>query len=106
MTMVTAFYLRRFWPVAVAVSASSLLAYAPFLWRTTPVPLPLVSFLEFLAVVATLVAAAHVLATPDSRWIRRSAIAVPSGSSGAPELDPAWVSPSGGRPAERPPSPA
>lgn len=71
LTIVTAFYLRRFWPVAFAVSASSLLAYAPFLWRATPVPLPLVSFVEFLAVVATLVAMVHVLTTPDSRWIRR-----------------------------------
>jgi Gpi18-like mannosyltransferase len=106
MTIVTAFYLRQFWPVAVAVSASSLLAYAPFLWRTTPVPLPLVSFMELLAVVATLVAAAHVLTTSDSRWIRRSTIAVPGGSSRAPESGPALVSPSGGRPAERPPSPA
>ncbi|WP_395728278.1 glycosyltransferase 87 family protein [Nakamurella sp.] len=106
MTIVAAFYLRRFWPVAVAVSASSLLAYAPFLWRITPVPLPLVSFLEFLAVVATLVAAAHVLTTPGSRWIRGSTIAVANGRWEAPEWDPALISPSGGRPAERPPSPA
>ncbi len=35
LTIVTAFYVRRFWPVALAVSASSLLSYAPFLWRST-----------------------------------------------------------------------
>ncbi len=69
-TIVAAFYVRRFWPVALAVSASSLLAYAPFLWRTTPVPLALVSFLEFLAVIATLAVFAQVMTAPDSRWIR------------------------------------
>jgi Gpi18-like mannosyltransferase len=98
-TIVAAFYLRRFWPVGVAVSASSVLAYGPFLWRTTPVPLPLVSFVEFLAVIATLVAAAHVLTTPQSRWIRRPAIA-------GPAPDPALLNPSSGRPAGRLPSPA
>jgi Gpi18-like mannosyltransferase len=84
LTIVTAFYIRRFWPVAVAVSASSLLSYAPFLWRTTPVPLPLVAFLEFLAVLAALVTFVHVLTTPDSRWIRRagSTHGVPGGRSG------------------------
>lgn len=102
LTIVTAFYIRRFWPVAVAVSASSLLSYAPFLWRTTPVPLPLVAFLEFLAVLATLVTFAHVLTTPDSRWIRRarSTHRVP-GDDPEPELS-SW----NGRPAGRPPSQA
>ena len=108
MTIVAAFYLRRFWPVAVVVSASSLLAYAPFLWRTTPVSLPLVSFLEFLAVIVTLVVAAHVLTTPESQLIRRSNRTVPgnAGSDPMPAV-PAGanpVSPSSDHPAERPPS--
>lgn len=108
MTIVTAFYLRRFWPVAVAVSASSLLAYAPFLWRITPVPLPLVSFLEFLAVLATLVFVAHVLTTPESRWIRRASPAVTTTvtTTDATPTGAETVSPSSARPAGRPPSPA
>ena len=108
MTIVAAFYLRRFWPVAVVVSVSSLLAYAPFLWRTTPVPLPLVSFLEFLAVIGTIVVAAQVLTTPESQLIRRSDRPVP-GSAGSDPMTarPAGadqVSPSNDRPAKRPPS--
>jgi Gpi18-like mannosyltransferase len=119
MTIVAAFSLRRLWPVAVAVSASSVLAYAPFLWRTTPVPLPLVSFLEFLAVVAALVVAAHVLTVPESRWIRRPGRPVRqaggvddrrpvrSASRGPADGSPAAaVSPWSGRRAGRPPSPA
>jgi len=100
LTIVTAFYIRRFWPVAVAVSASSLLAYAPFLWRTTPVPLALVAFLEFLAVLAALVTFVHVLTTADSQWIRRSTL-----TAGVPIAD-SELSPLNGRPAGRPPSPA
>jgi hypothetical protein len=53
MTIVMAFYVRRYWPVAVLVSACSLLSYAPFLWGRTIVALPLVAFAEFLAVIAT-----------------------------------------------------
>ena len=53
LTIVTAFYVRRFWVVAVVVSWCSLLSYAPFLWQRTVVALPLVSFAEFLAVIAT-----------------------------------------------------
>ena len=53
MTIVMAFYVRRYWPVAIVVSACSLLSYAPFLWQRTIVPLPLVAFAEFLAVIAT-----------------------------------------------------
>ena len=53
LTIVMAFYVRRYWPVAVLVSACSLLSYAPFLWNKTIVALPLVAFGEFLAVIAT-----------------------------------------------------
>ena len=53
LTVVMAVYVRRFWPVAVVVSLCSLLSYAPFLWNSTPVALPLVAFGEFLAVIAT-----------------------------------------------------
>jgi len=53
LTIVMAFYVRRYWPVAVLVSACSLLSYAPFLWQKTIVALPLVAFAEFLAVIAT-----------------------------------------------------
>ena len=53
LTIVMAFYVRRYWPVAVVVSACSLLSYAPFLWGRTIVALPLVAFAEFLAVIAT-----------------------------------------------------
>jgi Gpi18-like mannosyltransferase len=102
MTIVAAFYVRRFWPVAVAVSASSLLAYTPFLWRSTPVPLAFVAFLEFLAVLATLVAWVHLLTTPNSRWIRQSREVPKSLAS----VVPGAVSPSNGRRAARPPSPA
>ena len=96
MTIVAAFYLRRFWPVAVVVSAGSLLAYAPFLWRTTPIPLSLVSFLEFLAVIVTLVVAAQVLTTPQSRLVRRSDRTVP-GRAGS---DPVPAIPVGSRPGQ------
>lgn len=119
MTIVASFYLRRFWPVAVAVSAGSLLAYAPFLWRTTPVPLPLVAFLELLAVIATLVAATHVLTNPDSRWVRRAAgggddhgpaaareTADPVTGQVPAERSSATISPSNDHRAARPPSPA
>lgn len=99
LTVLAAFFLRRFWPVAVVVSASSVLAYAPFLWRTTPVPLPLVSFLEFLAVIATLIAAVQVLGTPDSRWIRRPAAAEPHRNGTARTAGPRT-----GQPLEWPPS--
>ena len=53
LTIVMAFYVRRYWPVALLVSACSLLSYAPFLWNRTIVALPLVAFGEFLAVIAT-----------------------------------------------------
>ncbi len=101
MTIVAAFYVRRFWPVAVVVSAASLLSYAPFLWRTTPVPLPLVAFGEFLAVIATLVVVGYVLLASDGRLIRTPRVVPPS--SGEPVVP---VSPSSGRRAARPPSPA
>lgn len=116
LTIVAAFFVRRFWPVAVAVSASSLLSYAPFLWRDAPVALPLVSFLEFLAVVATLLVAAHVLTTPESRWVRIPTATATGDAPGAvrngePNGEPdgpadALISPSSGRPAGCPPTPA
>ena len=53
LTIVMAFYVRRYWVVAIVVSGCSLLSYAPFLGQRTVVALPLVSFAEFLAVIAT-----------------------------------------------------
>ncbi|WP_420122944.1 glycosyltransferase 87 family protein [Nakamurella sp.] len=105
LTIVAAFYVRRFWPVAVAVSASSLLSYAPFLWRSTPVALPLVSFLEFLAVIATVVVAVHVLTTPDSRWIRGAGVARSRWSPNADRRSDADPAPSGDGPGEERPAP-
>ena len=107
MTIVAAFYLRRFWPVALVVSACSLLSYFPFLWRTTPVPLPLVAFGEFLAVIGTLAVFVHVLTTPDNRWLRSSSRLVEPATRAVAGADPMAVIPStSARPAGRPPSPA
>jgi Gpi18-like mannosyltransferase len=61
MTIVMAFYVRRYWPVAVVVTGCSLLSYAPFLWQRTVVPLPLVAFAEFLAVIVTFLVCCAVL---------------------------------------------
>jgi Gpi18-like mannosyltransferase len=55
LTIVMAFYVRRYWLVAVLVSACSLLSYWPFLWSQNPVALPLVAFAELLAVIVTAV---------------------------------------------------
>ncbi len=55
LTIVAAFYLRRYWLTEVVVSACSVLSYAPFLWQRTLVPLPLVAFAEFLTVIAAIV---------------------------------------------------
>ncbi|HEY5879836.1 MAG TPA: glycosyltransferase 87 family protein, partial [Nakamurella sp.] len=108
MTIVSAFYVRRFWPVAVAVTTSSLLAYAPFLWGSAPVPSPLVAFLEFLAVLATLVTLGHLLTTPASRWIRRPGPTTSAARSVATTvgtgLSTEPVSPLTARPAAHPPS--
>src|SRR5664279_4813982 len=70
LTIVTVFYVRRYWVVAAVVSACSLLSYAPFLWQRTVVPLQLVAFAEFLAVIATMLVVVNVLAG-DRRWLRR-----------------------------------
>ena len=53
LTVISAFCVRRYWPVAVVVTSCSLLSYAPFLWNRTIIALPLVAFAEFLAVIAT-----------------------------------------------------
>lgn len=68
-TIVMAFYVRRFWLVAVLVSAASLASYAPFLWRTTPVPLGVAAAMELLAVVATAWVTVDILRGRD-RWVR------------------------------------
>jgi len=65
LTIVMAMYVRRFWPVAIVVSLCSVLSYAPFLWNTTPVALPLVAFGEFLAVIATIWIFFDVFRDPD-----------------------------------------
>ena len=72
LTIVMAFYVRRYWIVAVVVSACSLLSYAPFLLNQTPVPLPLVAFAELLAVIVTgLVFVSVVARGGDGRLLRR-----------------------------------
>jgi ABC-type proline/glycine betaine transport system permease subunit len=70
LTIVMAFYVRRYWPVAVLVSACSLLSYAPFLWQKTIVALPLVAFAEFLAVIATGLFFVAIVGRGDSRLVR------------------------------------
>jgi hypothetical protein len=65
-----AFYVRRYWPVAVVVSACSLLSYAPFLWNTTIVALPLVAFGEFLAVIATGLFFFAIVGRGSDKWLR------------------------------------
>jgi len=77
LTIVMAMYVRRFWPVAIVVSLCSLLCYAPFLWNTTPVALPLVAFAEFLAVIATIWIFFAVFRDPEqkSRLLRYPAAA-------------------------------
>lgn len=52
-TMVMAFYVRRFWPVAVLVSGASLASYAPFLWSVTPIPLGVAAAADLVAVLIT-----------------------------------------------------
>ena len=69
LTIVTAFYVRWYWPVAIVVSAVSLLSYAPFLWQRTIVPLPLVAFAELLAVIAALLVFQNVVGG-DGRLLR------------------------------------
>jgi hypothetical protein len=61
LTMVMAFCVRRYWVVAIVVSACSLLCYAPFLLGRTIVPLPVVAVAEFSAAVTTLVVCWKVL---------------------------------------------
>lgn len=75
LTVVMAFYVRRYWPVAAVVSLCSLLSYAPFLWNNTPVGLPFVAFGEFLAVIATIWVFYLVLrdAAGESTLLRRPA---------------------------------
>jgi hypothetical protein len=70
LTIVMACYVRRYWPVAVVVSACSLLSYAPFLWNTTIVALPLVAFAEFLAVIATGLFFVAIVGRGSDRWLR------------------------------------
>lgn len=67
--IVMAFYIRRFWPVAVLVSAASLASYAPFLWQTTPVPLGVAAAMDLVAVLVTAWVAVDVLRGRD-RWVR------------------------------------
>jgi Gpi18-like mannosyltransferase len=82
LTIVTAFYVRRYWPVAMVVSACSLLSYAPFLWQRTFVALPLVAFAEFLAVIATVLVFGNVVGPGGAgSWLRRP---VPRAGLGAP----------------------
>ena len=70
LTIVAAFHVRRFWPVAVVVGLCSVLSYAPFLWNRTVVALPLVAFADFLAVLVTLAVLVRALAEPRWRWLR------------------------------------
>src|SRR6185295_18749525 len=70
LTIVMAFYVRRYWPVAMVVSACSLLSYAPFLWHKTIVALPLVAFAEFLAVIATGLFFVSIVGRGSDKWPR------------------------------------
>ena len=73
LTIVLAFYVRRYWVVAAVVSACSLLSYAPFLWQHTVVALPLLAFAEFLAVIATMLVFVNVVGrNGDQSWLRSS----------------------------------
>ncbi|HOZ59746.1 MAG TPA: hypothetical protein PKY70_16310, partial [Nakamurella multipartita] len=82
LTVLAAFHVRRFWPVAVVVNLCSVLSYAPFLWNRTPVALPLVAFAEFLAVLVTLGVLVRGLVEPGWRGLRSSA---PARSTGPPQ---------------------
>lgn len=79
LTVVAAFHVRRFWPVAVVVNLCSVLSYAPFLWNRTPVALPLVAFAEFLAVLVTLGVLVRVLVEPGWPGLRSTALARSTG---------------------------
>jgi hypothetical protein len=52
------------------VSACSLLSYAPFLWNTTIVALPLVAFGEFLAIISTGLFFIAIVGRGSERWLR------------------------------------
>ena len=68
-TIVTSFFVRRFWPVAVMVQLGSLLSYIPYLWSTTVVPFTVLATVEATAVVAAatiLVRALHQPIKPPS----------------------------------------
>ena len=71
LSIVMAFFVRRYWPVAILVSLCSLLSYAPFLWGSTPVALPLVAFGEFLAVLATLWVFLSIMRDPEQSALIR-----------------------------------
>ena len=51
-TIVTSFFVRRFWPVAVLVQLGSLLSYIPYLWGTTVVPFAVLATVEAIAAAA------------------------------------------------------
>ncbi len=51
-TIVTSFFVRRFWPVAVLVQLGSLLSYIPYLWSTTVVPFAVLAAVEAVAATA------------------------------------------------------
>ena len=51
-TIVTSFFVRRFWPVAVLVQLGSLLSYIPYLWHTTVVPFAVLAAVEAVAATA------------------------------------------------------
>jgi len=72
LTIVMAFYVPRYWLVAVTVSACSLLSYAPFLLNQTPVSLLIVAFAEFIAVIATAVVFVKVVAPGGNGRLLRS----------------------------------
>jgi Gpi18-like mannosyltransferase len=97
LTIVLAFYVRRYWLVAVVVSACSLLSYWPFLWSQTPVSLPLVAVAELLAVIATALVFVNVVAPGGDGRLLRGRTAVPTAAA-APQAEPTGFS----RPDEHP----
>ena len=97
LTIVLALYVRRYWLVAVVVSACSLLSYWPFLWSQTPVSLPLVAVAELLAMVTTALVFVNVVAPGgDGRLLRGSTVVL--GAAAATQAEPSVLS----RPDEHP----
>lgn len=101
-SIVMAFYVRGYWPVAALVSGASLAGYAPFLWQSTPVPLGVAAVMELVAVLLTAWVAVDVLRGRD-RWLRPvHALPVGPSTSTTGTTDDLGVEGSGGARTDRP----